>query len=129
MRRPAKSTDRQARGQRAESLAEAYLQRQGLAIIERNYRCKMGEVDLIADHAGTLVFIEVRLRESRDGNDYGGAAGSITPAKQRRIIKAAQHYLALKFPRQPPPCRFDAVLLNQLSEADLEWLRGAFEVG
>jgi putative endonuclease len=71
------------------------------------------------------VFIEVRLRRSRPGKDFGGPAASITATKQARIVAAAQHYLAgLK---QLPPCRFDAVLLNGLNVKDVEWLPNAFE--
>ena len=72
------------------------------------------------DRDGTLVFVEVRAR--RDAR-HGGAAGSVTPAKQRFLIYAAQHYL-LQF-ASPPPCRFDVVAI----EGDtLEWFRAAFAV-
>lgn len=117
--------DHLSRGKRAEDLAEQFLKRQNLSILSRNYRCRLGEVDLIADDCGTLVFVEVRLREEREGNDFGGAAASITPAKQRRIVKAAQHYLSGK--KALPPCRFDAVLLDSLDERSLEWIKGAFD--
>jgi putative endonuclease len=118
------TTTRAARGTQAEQLAEEFLKGRGMRIVERNYRCRMGEVDLIAMDGDTLVFVEVRLRQVREGNDFGGAAASITPAKQRRIIVAARHYLAGR--RTLPPCRFDAVLLNRLAAADIEWLPGAF---
>jgi len=112
-------------GDRAERLAEAFLQSQGLKLVTRNYRCRFGEIDLIMQQRDTLVFIEVRLRRSRPGNDFGGPAASITATKQARIVAAAQHYLAgLK---QLPPCRFDAVLLNGLNVKDVEWLPNAFE--
>jgi putative endonuclease len=113
------------RGAQAEQMAEALLKKRGARIVERNYRCRMGEVDLIAELEGTLLFVEVRLRQVRDGNDFGGAAASITPAKQRRIIAAAKHYVADR--RELPPCRFDAILLNDLSEQGIEWIQGAFE--
>ncbi|MBL8514544.1 MAG: YraN family protein [Betaproteobacteria bacterium] len=115
------------RGKRAEDIAERFLLREGLTILERNYRCRMGEVDLIANERGTLVFVEVRLRTERVGNDFGGAAASITPAKQHRIIKAAQHYLSQR--RELPPCRFDAVLLDSLDTPAPEWIKGAFDAG
>lgn len=116
----------QQSGNDAERLAESYLREQGLTLITRNYRCRYGEIDLIMRHGETTVFVEVRLRQSgRDhGNDYGGAAASIGPRKQARIVAAAQHYLAGM--TQLPPCRFDAVLLNQLSASEIEWLRDAF---
>jgi putative endonuclease len=78
----------------------------------------MGEIDLILEDRGTLVFVEVRLR----GNaNFGGAAASITAHKQNKLVRAAQHYLQ----RQPtqPPCRFDAVLLDG---GKMEWIRDAF---
>ncbi|MEO7851555.1 MAG: YraN family protein, partial [Rubrivivax sp.] len=68
---------------------------------------------------GTLVFVEVR---SRAGGAFGGALASVTPAKQRRLVRAAQHYL-LRQP-VPPPCRFDVVALD--GDA-LQWVKGAFD--
>ncbi|MCX7174995.1 MAG: YraN family protein [Proteobacteria bacterium] len=112
---------RQLAGASAEALAEAFLSRQGLRILERNWRVRGGEIDLICEDHGSLVFVEVRLRRR---NDFGGAGASITPAKQRRLILAARHYLAGKRER---PCRFDAVLLDGLTEANIDWIRNAFE--
>lgn len=111
----------QLAGASAEALAEAFLQRQGLRILERNWRVRGGEIDLICDDRGSLVFVEVRLRQNKD---FGGAGASITSTKQRRLILAARHYLAGKRER---PCRFDAVLLDGLTEANIEWIRNAFE--
>lgn len=87
--------------------------------MERNWRCKGGEIDLVMRDGATLVFVEVRARGSMG---YGGAAASITAAKQARVILAARHYLAAK--GLDVPCRFDAVLVQG---GRLEWLRGAFE--
>lgn len=113
-------------GDDAERLAEFFLTRQGLTLVERNYRSRFGEIDLIMQHAETLVFVEVKLRKSAKGRaDFGGAVASITPSKQAKIIATAQHYLADM--KHPPPCRFDAVLLNAMNERDVEWLRNAFE--
>ena len=121
-----------ARGDRAEQLALDHLQRQGLRLVCRNFRTPGrggGEIDLIMrERDGTLVFVEVRQRRSAD---HGGAAASIVPAKQRRIIFAARHFLA-RLDRLPP-CRFDAVLLQgRLDDPEppaIEWLRGAFDAG
>ena len=110
----------QLAGATAEALAGAFLLGQGLRILERNWRVRGGEIDLICDDRGTLVFVEVRLRRNPD---FGGAGASITAAKQRRLILAARHYLAGKRER---PCRFDAVLLDGLSEANVEWISNAF---
>jgi putative endonuclease len=111
----------QAAGAAAEALAEAFLLRQGLRVLERNWRVRGGEIDLICEHQGGLVFVEVRLRQR---SDFGGAGASITAAKQRRLILAARHYLAGKRERT---CRFDAILLSGLTEASIEWIRNAFE--
>ncbi|MDR0578933.1 MAG: YraN family protein [Candidatus Accumulibacter sp.] len=106
-------------GQEAENLAARFLERRGLAVIARNHRCRGGEVDLICRDGGTLVFVEVRLRR---GGGFGGAAASITPAKQRRVALAARHYLATTG-RHGPDCRFDCVLLDG---KNVEWIRDAF---
>ena len=116
------STTRQ-RGAAAEDRALAHLQAAGLRLLERNYRTPGrggGEIDLILrDRDGTLVFVEVRSRASRA---FGGAGASITSAKRRRIIFAARYYLMRL--GTPPPCRFDAVLVEGDS---VQWLRAAFD--
>jgi putative endonuclease len=111
-------------GRAAEVLAAAHLERHGLQIVARNYRCRRGEVDLIACEGATLVFVEVRLRSHRG---FGGAAASIDARKQHRIAVAAQHFLSRH--RATPPCRFDALLLSRLDEGTIEWIRGAFSPG
>jgi putative endonuclease len=78
------------RGREAEALAARHLECCGLRVIERNFRIRGGEIDLICRDGKTLVFVEVRLRSR---TDFGGAGASITVTKQRRIILAAQHYL------------------------------------
>ncbi|HYC35059.1 MAG TPA: YraN family protein [Usitatibacter sp.] len=114
-------TPAQAAGGAAEESAERFLARHGLLMLERNYRTRLGEIDLIARDGAWLVFVEVRMRRS---SRFGGAAGSITPAKQRRIIAAARQYL-MRF-AQLPPCRFDVVCLDG---EEPTWLRGAFDAG
>ncbi|HEX4857425.1 MAG TPA: YraN family protein [Usitatibacteraceae bacterium] len=122
--RSAQADGHAARGQRAEQLAGDFLKCRGLKIIERNYRCRMGEIDLVARERNTLVFVEVRLRTARAGHDFGGAAASITPAKQARIVAAAQHYLAGR--RELPACRFDVLLFDALDPGSVQWIQGAF---
>ena len=103
-----------------------HLQRQGLALVQRNYRvaagprARGGEVDLIfRERDGTLVFVEVKLRSTAG---FGGAAASVSISKQRSLVLAARHYLRA-WP-SPPPCRFDVVVI----EGDqIQWLRGAFD--
>ncbi len=108
-------------GAQAERLAAQYLQQRGLKLVQANYRCRFGEIDLILRDSETLVFAEVRQRSR---SDFGGAAASIDGRKQQRLILAAQHYLS-SLPHTPP-CRFDAVLLD--AAGNIEWLKSAFEV-
>ena len=103
----------------AEERAAAFLEQHGLTIVARNFRTRLGEIDLVAREGATLVVVEVRLRSS--GN-FGGALESITPRKQRRIQAAAAQFLGRY--RNPPPCRFDVVALDA---GEIRWLRGAFE--
>jgi putative endonuclease len=107
-------------GRQAEQIAAAYLRRKGLTVIETNYRCRRGEIDLVLRDRGTIVFAEVRLRRSQS---FGGAAFSIDRRKQARIIAAARHYLA---GGKEMPCRFDVVLLDRLEPPGIEWIRDAF---
>lgn len=109
-------------GRRAEALAAVFLEGRGLAIVERNFRCRRGEIDIIARDGQTLVFVEVRLRSRQD---YGGAAASITAAKRSRLAAAALFYLGRL--ARTPPCRFDAVLLDALDAPRIEWLRDIME--
>lgn len=112
-----------ARGAQAEQFAARFLQQHGLVLLEQNYRCRQGEIDLILKDGDTLVFVEVRLRSRKD---FGGAAASIDRRKQQHLISAAQHYLSTL--RNIPPCRFDAVLLQEPDgSAGVEWLKNAFE--
>lgn len=107
----------QAKGAAAEELAARHLAKHGLQVVERNFRVRGGEIDLICRDSSSVVFVEVRLRKR---SDYGGAAASITTAKQAKIILAARHWLAR---HGDLPCRFDCVLLDG---EHIEWLRDAF---
>ena len=111
--------ERAAAGGRAERLAAEFLVARGLSIVERNFRCRRGEIDIIARDGDTLVFAEVRLRTR---SDFGGAAASITATKRARMTAAALYYLARRS-RTPPPCRFDALLLDGLESGRIEWLK------
>ena len=106
-----------AKGAAAETRAAEFLVRQGLLILERNFRVKGGELDLIARDGLTTVFVEVRQRAS---SDYGGAAASITRTKQRRLILAARHWLQR---HGECACRFDCVLIDG---EQMQWLQDAF---
>lgn len=107
-------------GKRAEDLGAELLGRAGLEILARNWRCRHGEIDLIAREGGTLVFAEVRLR--RDAR-FGGAAESVTAAKRARLVAAARLYLA---GRTEADCRFDVLLLDALDGVRVRWIRNAF---
>jgi putative endonuclease len=112
---------RAARGAAAESTALAWLQKKGLKLVERNWRCKAGELDLVLRDGPSLVMVEVRLRSS---NDFGGAAASIDAKKRAKLVAAARLYLA----RLPDcPCRFDVVTMSDPAGRDLEWIRNAFD--
>jgi putative endonuclease len=118
------------RGDAAESMALAHLQKAGFKLVEANYRTPGrggGEIDLIMRAPdGTLVFVEVR---QRSGQSHGGAGASISAVKQQRVIFAARHYLMRL--NSFPPCRFDVVLVHGTLAAPesvhIEWLRGAFD--
>ncbi|MDX1607332.1 MAG: YraN family protein [Candidatus Competibacterales bacterium] len=113
----------QAQGQAAESLASLYLERHGLRLVERNYRCRAGELDLIMRDGAQWVFVEVR---SRRAGRHGGPLDSVTPHKQRRLLRAAAHYLQRR--RIDAPCRFDVVgILHDGSETHIDWIRDAFQ--
>jgi putative endonuclease len=110
-------------GDQAEALAADFLVARGVTIIERNFRRRCGELDLVARDGDTLVFVEVRLRTR---SDFGGAAASITAKKRARIAAAAGLYLARL--SRTPPCRFDAVLLDALDPSRIEWMKDMMTV-
>lgn len=114
-------TRAQVSGGNAESRAAEYLESRGVAIVARNYRCRLGEIDIVAREGEVLVFVEVRMRAE---GHFGGALESITRRKQRRIAAAAGMYLR-QFPRSPR-CRFDVIAMEY---GDIRWLRAAFEAG
>lgn len=107
-------------GARAEDLCAELLRRAGLRVLARNWRCRHGEIDLVAEEGGTLVFAEVRFR--RDER-FGGAAESVTTAKQARLIAAARLYLMR---RPDADCRFDVLLLDSLETDRIRRIRNAF---
>ena len=105
-------------GKSGEAQAAVFLEQHGLKVVARNYRCRGGELDLVCREGRTLVFVEVRLRAS---HAFGGAAASITPAKQRRILHAAQHYLSTSG-QTDADCRIDCVLID---DGAVTWLKNA----
>ena len=108
------------RGAEAEALAAEFLERQGLRVLQRNYRCRLGEIDLVARDGDTTVFVEVRQRAS---GAFGGAAASITAKKRMRLLRAARFYLSHL--QALPACRFDALLIEG-EPPRIDWIRNAF---
>lgn len=120
-------TAKKKQGDVAESLAYDFLLKQGLVLLDRNFHTRAGEVDLIMQEKNdqdTLVFIEVRYRKNAD---YGGAAASITPKKQQRIIKAALAYQQKHAPQSS--MRFDVIAIegdNIAKQPNIDWIKNAF---
>ncbi|MEG1052897.1 MAG: YraN family protein [Janthinobacterium sp.] len=112
--------NKREQGRQAEDDALAYLLLQGLVLLQRNYLCKGGELDLIMRDGASVVFVEVRLRSS---TTYGGALASITPAKQRRMVVAAQTWLLTQ--KTLPPCRFDALAIDG---GRIRWLKNILDM-
>lgn len=113
-------------GDNFEHRAARYLQSQGLRVIARNYRCRAGELDLVAVDASCLVFVEVR---SRSNPRYASAAASVDLRKRRRLIRAAQSFLQKNPQWAQRPCRFDVVTFQprqSTPEPLPQWIRSAF---
>lgn len=107
-------------GAAKEELARRYLETRGLRLVARNFRCRRGEIDLIMRDGDCLAFVEVRYRRSER---FGTPAESVDPAKQRRILETARHYLQ----RHPTSlaCRFDVLAITGIG--CIEWLQDAFQ--
>jgi putative endonuclease len=123
--RLATPTPRQLSGRRAEDLAAEFLRRAGCEILLRNYRRRLGELDIVARHGGVLVVAEVRTRA---GSAYGGAAASVTRLKQQRIARAAAALLQQRADLARLPVRFDVVLVSDPHgpAPGIEWIQHAF---
>jgi putative endonuclease len=116
--------DRRLIGSRAEAVARRHLEDLGLQLVCENYRCRLGELDLVMLEDRTLVIVEVRLRSHAR---YGGALASIDPFKQQRIVQAARHLLMTQPRLASLRVRFDVVTLDAAPGARPEWVRGAFD--
>jgi putative endonuclease len=119
--------ERKRLGAAAETAALKYLRAQGLELLIRNFRCKIGEIDLVMlERRQTLVLIEVRYRSRAE---FGGAAASVAPYKQRRIIQAARYLLTTQAPLRRYPARFDVVAVTpERSGTAVDWIRAAFDI-
>jgi putative endonuclease len=117
------SVDRQHLGREAESRAAQLLQQAGFTVLARNFRCRMGELDIIARRAQLLVIAEVRLRTRAE---FGGAAHSISAAKRARIVRATRYLVCVRPSLAALAIRFDALLLNT-PDGPIEWIEAAFD--
>ncbi|MGX2042015.1 YraN family protein [Methylocaldum sp. MU1018] len=117
------STAGQAKGRIAEDHALSFLQNRGLRLIERNYRCRYGEIDLVMEDGRIIVFVEVRYRASLQ---FGGALESVDRRKQAKLLASAVHFLREK--RMDRPARFDvAALATANGELTVKWVKDAFQ--
>jgi putative endonuclease len=115
---------RQAVGKAGEEAAVRYLRQHGYRILERNFRCRFGEIDLVAQDGRMLAFVEVKTRRS---HTYGPAAAAVTRQKQRHLIKASKAYLIHR-KRAGEPCRFDVVTIDMDGEQPhIELIKDAFQ--
>ena len=111
-------------GSRWEDEAETWLTARGLKPVERNFNCRVGEVDLIMEDGQILVFAEVRYRRK---SGFGSGAETVTRLKQQRIMRAAQRYLQFHPFRASQPCRFDVLSLGHTAGGlQVDWIRDAF---
>jgi putative endonuclease len=119
--------NKRARGIRGEDLAVTYLKKKGYKVIERNYRCQWGEIDLIARHKGTLIFVEIK---SRSSSDFGLPQDAVDRFKQEKLIQAAKAYMAEHHVKETIPARFDVVAVNLTpSGPEMELIKDAFQTG
>jgi len=102
-----------------------YLTRQGLHLLQTNYRSPYGEIDLVMEHGPTLVFVEVRFRNT---HRFGGALESVDRGKRLRLRRSAEHYLQQHPGNSLRPCRFDIVAVTREpgADADIQWIQNAF---
>lgn len=112
-------------GKEWEAEALKRLEAAGLELVDRNYQCRVGELDLVLRDGNSLVFAEVRFRRT---NEYGSGAESVGLRKRRRLVAAAQHYLQRHPELADRPCRFDVISIGPGATPQVEWIRHAFTV-
>lgn len=115
------------RGTAIEWLADRWLQGQGLGRVTRNYRCKVGEIDLVMREQDTLVFVEVRFRRQ---SRYGSGVESVDWRKQKKLTLAARHFLVTHRQYASMPCRFDVLAATPVDtdqrQLQWTWIKAAF---
>lgn len=118
--------ERKQCGDEGEEQAVRYLESRGYRVRARNYACRHGELDVVAEHGDTLCFVEVRMRSTAV---WGDPAHTVSFAKQRRVVKTALHYLGAQGPRDKM-IRFDVIsVVGRGEHATVEHLPGAFDAG
>lgn len=119
-----RSSPKKVIGDAVESRVASHLAKQGFQIQYRNFRCRLGEIDLIGIHENQLIFVEVR---SKSRQDYGTAAESVNFRKQKKLIRTAQFFLACHPHFANAACRFDVVAVTlEKSDPEIEWIKNAF---
>lgn len=115
------------KGLSGEIEARAFLERRGLRCLAQNFHCRFGEIDLVMRDGEAVCFVEVKYRGS---HAFGGAAFALPPAKRRKLIKAAQCYVAANRNFAAAPLRFDALLIQRQADGsdEIDWIRNAFQV-
>ena len=112
-----------ALGDEAEDVALRHLVSNGCRLIVAKYRSRIGEIDLIVEDKGTLVFVEVRYRSD---TSRGTGAETITATKQRRIIRTAEYFLINHKQYQDSACRFDVISMSDSVNDSIDWIKRAF---
>ena len=116
---------RSTKGLHYEQLALAWLHDKGLRLVQQNYRCPLGEIDLIMRDGAVLVFVEVRFRAD---SSHGAAYETVDLRKQRKLRRSAQHFLLCKKQFQNLPCRFDILGISKPNaQTQMHWLQDAFQ--
>jgi putative endonuclease len=112
------------KGHEIEKLAAEYLVDQGIKLLQRNFRSRLGEIDLIGVDQNQLIFVEVRFRRY---SDYGSAADSVNYKKQQKLIRTARYFLHIHPQYANLACRFDVIAVTLVNnEPNLEWIQNAF---
>lgn len=111
-------------GDAAEAHAQVFLEQRGLRLLQRNWACRSGELDLVMLDGDTVVFVEVRYRRHAG---WGGALASVDARKQQKLIRAAQLFLQKESRWARHPCRFDVVALGTHEADESDWIRNAFD--
>jgi len=116
-------------GEYTENLARQYLESKGFTLIEKNFNCRMGEIDLIMQDNSSLVFVEVRYRRN---TYFGNGAESVTPSKQAKLVKTASLYLQRNTKLNQYPARFDVISItgsiatDDINKINFDWIKNAF---